>query len=434
MSDPREVLATKRDGRALDARQIEQFLAGYVAGEIDDYHASALLMAIFIHGMEDGELATWTRAMLHSGKVLAFPEIDAPKVDKHSTGGVGDKVSIPLAPAVAVLGAAVPMISGRGLGHTGGTLDKLEAIPGFRTDLDEAALRAGLAANFVAFGAQTADIAPADRKLYALRDVTGLVESIPLVTSSILSKKLAEGLDALVLDVKFGSGAFFPSPERGAELARAMIRIAGELGVRACAWPTSMEQPLGAAVGHTLEIDECLDVLEGRGPADTVRLVELFGGEMLFLTGLASSAEAGAARIAEVLADGRALERFARVIEAQGGDPRIVEDRSLLPRAPDVAEIVAERDGVLRFVDCRAVGLAVGDLGGGRRALGDVLDPGVGFVWRRKTGDAVRANDVLAEVHHRGGKGLGKALERLRSAFRYDGRTGEAELVGTRIG
>lgn len=432
--DLRAVLATKREGRALAADQIEGLLAGYVAGEVPDYQAAALLMAIFIHGMEDGELTTWTRAMLHSGKVLAFPEIDAPKVDKHSTGGVGDKVSIPLAPAVAVCGAAVPMISGRGLGHTGGTLDKLESIPGFRTDLDEAALRAGLAENLVAFGAQTADIAPADRKLYALRDVTGLVESIPLVTSSILSKKLAEGLDALVLDVKFGSGAFFPDPGRGAELARAMIRIAGELGVRTACYPTSMAQPLGRAVGHSLEILESLDVLEGAGPADTVHLVTLFGGEMLSLTGLAPSTAAGAKSILAALRDGRARERFARVVEAQGGDPRALDDRSLLPRAPGIHELRATRTGTLRFADCRAVGLAVSDLGGGRKSLGEALDPAVGLVFHAKAGAALRPGDLIAEMHHRAAKGLPSALARLESALAYDGPPSEPELVGARIG
>lgn len=431
--DLRQVLATKREGRALSRAQIEAFLAGYVAGEVPDYQAAALLMAIFIRGMEDAELAAWTRAMLHSGRVLAFPEIDAPKVDKHSTGGVGDKVSIPLAPAVAACGAAVPMISGRGLGHTGGTLDKLESIPGLRTDLDEAALRAGLARNLLAFGAQTPDIAPADRKLYALRDVTGLIESIPLVTSSILSKKLAEGLDALVLDVKFGSGAFFPERERGAELARAMIRIASELGVRTACYPTSMDQPLGNAVGHSLEIEESLDVLEGAGPPDTVHLVTLLGGEMLHLAGLVPSTAAGAERIADSLRDGRARERFARVVEAQGGDPRALDDRSLLPRAPNVHELRATRAGTLRFADCRAVGLSVMDLGGGRRALGDELDPAVGLVFQAKAGALLRPGDLIARVHHRGGKGLEAALARLDGSIAYDGEPGEPDLVGERI-
>ena len=433
--DVREVLATKRDGRALSPRQIEGFLAGHVAGEIPDYQASALLMAIFVRGMEDAELACWTRAMLHSGKVLSFEEVDAPKVDKHSTGGVGDKVSLPLAPAVAACGAAVPMISGRGLGHTGGTLDKLESIPGFRTDLSEDELRAGLCRNRVVFGAQTADVAPADRKLYALRDVTGLIESIPLVASSILSKKLAEGLDALVLDVKFGGGAFFPDPARGAELARVMIRIAGELGVRACAWQTSMEQPLGRAVGHALEVEESLDVLEGGGPPDTARLVTLLGGEMLFLSGLADDAAQGAARVAASLADGSAREVFARVIEQQGGDPRVVDDRARLPRAPDVRELRADCAGVLAFADCRQVGLAVLELGGGRRALEDAIDPAVGVVWERKAGERVAAGDVLALVHHRGGRGLDAALARLaRAVALAEGPTARAPgLVGERI-
>ncbi len=266
--DPRDVIRRKRDGGRLGDDQIESFLSAYCADEIPDYQAAALLMAIFVHGMETDELVSWTRAMLASGTRLDFAAIARPKVDKHSTGGVGDKASIPLAPAVAACGVCVPMISGRGLGHTGGTLDKLEAIPGFRTDLDEAAFQRIAAEVGCAMGGQTEQLVPADRKLYALRDATGLVESIPLVASSILSKKLAEGLDGLVLDVKFGSGAFFPDVERGLELARTMIALGESFGLAASALHTAMDRPLGHAIGHALEIEESVACLEGGGPAD----------------------------------------------------------------------------------------------------------------------------------------------------------------------
>ncbi|MDP6518988.1 MAG: thymidine phosphorylase, partial [Planctomycetota bacterium] len=293
MTDTRAILATKRDGGELSEGQIRDFINGYVEGTIPDYMAAALLTGIFIHGMGDAELECWTRAMLHSGSTFDFSDLDKPKADKHSTGGVGDKVSIPLAPAVAACGVAVPMISGRGLAHTGGTLDKLESIPGFRTELTEERLSAILDDTGMVFAAQTPQLVPADRKLYSLRDATGLVASIPLIASSIMSKKLAEGLDGLVLDVKFGSGAFLPDPEQGAELARTMISLGRRLGVRTTALLTSMDQPLGAACGHAVEIVESLDCLAGGGPDDLAALVRLCGGEMLLHAGLVASAAEG---------------------------------------------------------------------------------------------------------------------------------------------
>jgi pyrimidine-nucleoside phosphorylase len=414
--DARGILATKRDGRRLSDAQIHEFIAGYVSGAITDYHASALLMAIFIHGMEEGELAVWARAMLESGRVMKFPSISKPKVDKHSTGGIGDKVSIPLAPAAAACGLAVPMISGRGLGHTGGTLDKLEAIPGFCTQLSEADFARCLERTGVALGGQTPDIVPADRKLYALRDVTGLIESIPLIASSIMSKKLAEGLDALVLDVKFGSGAFMVDKARGEALAKAMLGLARDFGVKATALHTNMERPLGRAAGHALEITESLDCLEGGGPADLRELVCVQGGEMLRLAGLAVDSADGQARIARSLDDGTARATFARVVEEQGGDPRCFDDRSMFARAEHVELLRAERDGVLAWRDLRAVGYAICELGGGRKKLGDVIDPAVGLVFRVEEGARVCRGDVLVEVHH-GGRGLTAALAKLRGAF-----------------
>lgn len=432
--DPRAILSKKRHGRELSEEEIERFLRGYVAGEIPDYQASALLMAIFVHGMREEELEHWTRAMLHSGTVLDFAHVAAPKVDKHSTGGIGDKASIPLAPAAAACGLAVPMISGRGLGHTGGTLDKLESIPGFRTDLDEREIERGLVEVGLAFGAQTEDLVPADRKLYALRDATGLVESIPLIASSILSKKLAEGLDGLVLDVKFGSGAFLPEVERGAELARCMVSLAARFGLRASAFQTAMDRPLGAAAGNALEIAESLDCLRGGGPEDLARLVHVLGGEMLRLGGLVETNEEGEARIARALADGSALERFVRAIELQGGDPRCVERPDSLPHAPDRERITSDRAGTLRFTDLRAIGLAVVELGGGRRLVGDAIDPAVGLVFHARHGERVERGAPIAELHHRAGRGLERARALVASSYSIGEAFEPTPLVLARLG
>lgn len=405
--DPRDVIRKKRDGGVLEPAEIEAFLAGYVAGQIPDYQASALLMGIFVRGMQPEELAVWTRAMLESGTQLDFSALGLPMVDKHSTGGVGDKASIPLAPAVAACGVGVPMISGRGLGHTGGTLDKLEAIPGFRTDLSEAEFGRVLDEVGCAMGGQTADLVPADRLLYALRDATGLVESIPLVASSIMSKKLAEGLDGLVLDVKFGSGAFFPEVERGLELARTMLGIAESFGVRASVLHTAMDRPLGHAIGHTLEIEECIACLEGGGPAELRELVCALGAEMLVHARVAPDVEAGCARIAGALDDGSARQVMDRLVAAQGADPRSLAGG--LPAGADTDLLNAERSGHVVFRDVRALGIAAATLGGGRRQLGDQIDPAVGLVTRVTAGEHVEAGAPLVEIHHSAGRGLVEA-------------------------
>jgi pyrimidine-nucleoside phosphorylase len=416
MSELRDILTTKRDGAALDDSQIRAFIDGYVAGDVPDYVASALLMAIFAHGMEDAELVAWTGAMLRSGDVFSFPELDRPLVDKHSTGGVGDKVSIPLAPAVAACGAAVPMVSGRGLGHTGGTLDKLEAIPGFRTDLSRADFARCLAATGVALGGQTEELVPADRKLYALRDVTGLIESVPLIASSILSKKLAEGISGLVLDVKFGSGAFLTDRRRGAELARTMLRVASEMGLRAVAYQTCMDRPLGRTVGHAIEVRESVECLRGGGPPDLRALVCTLGGEMLALAGIAGGPGRGSDLVRAALDDGRAFDVFLRVVEAQGGDPRAIEDPDRLPSAPDVDLFRAERSGALHYADVRGLGRTVAALGGGRVRLGDQIDHSVGLRVLHRAGDEVAEDEALYELHHRGGRGLEEARRHLAAA------------------
>ena len=432
--DVRTIIRTKRDGGELSTEQIEAFLTGYVAGEIADYQASALVASIFIRGMGEVELERWTRGMLESGRSLDFQGLAKAVVDKHSTGGVGDKASIPLAPALAACGLAVPMISGRGLGHTGGTLDKLESIPGFRTDLSEAATLKAVERRGLALVGQTAEIAPADRKLYALRDAAGLVESIPLIASSILSKKLAEGIGSLVLDVKFGSGAFLPEPERGEELARTMCRLAEGMGVRVTAYQTSMERPLGRAVGHALEISESIDCLQGGGPADLRERVGVLGGALLFLAGESPDPAAGRVRLEAPLDDGSALAAFAGAIEEQGGDPACLEDRGRLPRAPDTHAWKADRAGRLGFRDVRAVGEAAATLGGGRLRIEDTIDPAVGIVFERAVGEPVKAGELLATVHHRGGRGLEAALARLAEGVEVGEGAGSGPLVLARHG
>jgi pyrimidine-nucleoside phosphorylase len=427
--DARSVVRTKRDGGELSEAEMRWFLDAYVRGEVADYQAAALVACIFTRGMLPRELATWTRAMLESGRRLAFDELPQKKADKHSTGGIGDKVSIPLAPAVAACGVAVPMISGRGLGHTGGTLDKLESIPDFRVRLNEDEMHRVIGRTGVAFGAQTEELVPADRKLYALRDAAGLVESIPLIASSILSKKLAEGLDALVLDVKFGSGAFLPEVERGAELARVMLELARSMGVKASAFHTAMDRPLGNAVGHALEIAESIECLEGGGPADLRELVLLQGGEMLRLCDRAPTLDDGRRQIADAIDSGRARRVFELVVREQGGDPKVVGDPGLLPRASHVDPWKAETAGFLAFRDLRGVGWAAAALGGGRAKIEDVIDPAVGLVWRRRAGERVERGDVLCEVHHRSGRGLAACHAHLTAAITIGERVEPAPLV-----
>ena len=329
-----DIIRKKRDGVALSDEEIRAFLAGYTDGSIPDYQAAALAMAVFFRGLDPRELATWTDAMLHSGDVIDLSDLPGRKVDKHSTGGVGDKVSLCLAPIVAACGVKVPMVSGRGLGHTGGTLDKLEAIPGFTVDLPLARFREIVADVGLCLIGQTERLAPADRKLYALRDVTATVESIPLIASSILSKKLAEGIDALVLDVKVGRGAFMKTEDDARILARTMVDIGTRVGKQVVALLTDMSQPLGLAVGNALEVVEALEVLRGGGPADLVEITLALAAEMLVLGGVADDLDAGRARALEAIADGSALERMRRLVAAQGGDPSVIDDPANPPDGP----------------------------------------------------------------------------------------------------
>lgn len=391
-----ELIETKRDGGSLSPDSIEWLISAYTDGTVTDYQMSAMAMAILFNGMTAGELAVWTRAMLHSGDVMDFSSIPARKVDKHSTGGVGDKISIPLAPLVAACGVAVPMMSGRGLGHTGGTLDKLESIPGFVTGLDPDRFREILTEHGMVLAGQSGSLAPADQKLYALRDASGTVPSIPLISSSIMSKKMAEGLDGLLLDVKTGAGALMRTLDLSRELARTMVGIGESYGVNTIAFITSMEQPLGAEVGNANEIKESIDVLRGEGPDDVTELTMAFGEAMLNLGGI----NGGRDTLTRAIESGAALEKFIEVTIAHGGDPKVIEDPTLLARAPHEAVLAAPYEGYVTRCDALAIGSAAVRLGAGRAHKDDVIDPGVGITVTAKLGDRVSAGDPLAVVRY----------------------------------
>ncbi len=413
-----ELIVAKREGRELEAAEIEWLVDGYVEGRLPDYQMSAFLMAVVFRGMTPRETAAYTRAMIRSGDTLRFPGVAGVKVDKHSTGGVGDKVSIPLAPLVAACGARVPMMSGRGLGHTGGTLDKLEAIAGFRVALDAREAARLLEKYGMFMIGQTDRVAPADKKLYALRDVTGTIESIPLICGSILSKKVAAGVEALVMDVKTGSGAFMRERDAAKNLARALVDIGSELGLQMRAYITSMEQPLGRRVGNSLELIECIEFLRGEGPADLREITLVLAGEMLALAGVAPGAPEGRRRAAEVLESGAAFERFVRVAEAQGGDIRMIEDPGRLPLAPGQEILRASEDGYITEMETREIGLACNGLGAGRAKTTDTVDPGVGLMFHAKIGDAIRRGEPMMTIYHRDGRGLEEARRRLAGAVR----------------
>jgi pyrimidine-nucleoside phosphorylase len=412
-----EAIARKRDGEALSRVEIDAFVAGVTDGSIPDYQASALLMAIVLRGMTDQETGWLTDAMVRSGDRVDLSDIPGIKVGKHSTGGVGDKISIVLAPVAAACGVIVPKMSGRGLGHTGGTLDKLESIPGFRIDLTIDQFKQALRDVGTAIIGQTASLAPADKKLYALRDVTATVESIPLISASVMSKKLAEGSNALVLDVKCGDGAFMKDLDHARLLAASMVAIGRQAGVRTEAVITDMDAPLGRAVGNALEIIECLDTLKGSGPAELTEAVTHLASRMVLMAGQERSAEAAATRVSDALSSGRALDTFARMIARQGGNPRVVDDYSLLPAAPDREVCRASRDGYLTALKAEAIGRASNVLGAGRNKVGESVDHGVGLVACAKPGDRVAAGQALVELHHRGGRGVGTALELCRQAI-----------------
>jgi pyrimidine-nucleoside phosphorylase len=421
-----DVIQRKRDGNPLPADMIQSLIKGYLNGEVADYQIAAFAMAVYFRGMSTEEVTALTHAMLHSGTVVELSDVNGIKVDKHSTGGVGDKISLPLAPAVSACGVPVPMISGRGLGHTGGTLDKLESIPGFRVDLSLADYRRLVKQVGCCLIGQTAEIAPADKKLYALRDVTATVDCIPLIASSIMSKKLAEGIDALVLDVKVGSGAFMKSVRMARELAMAMIDIGAAMNKRVVARLTSMEEPIGRFVGNALEVHESIDVLEGKGPSDTVALTVELGAEMLLLGKVVATMEAGRARIEQVLRDGSAREQFGRIIEAQGGNRRVLDDRRLLVCASKRTDFVATHAGVISHIDTESVGIASMLLGGGRQRAADKVDHRVGLEILKRRGDRVAAGEPIVALHHED-VGVDAAKDRLRDAYVISNKAPAAE-------
>jgi pyrimidine-nucleoside phosphorylase len=411
-----DLIRQKRDGGVLDRAAIDAFVTGVTAGTLPDYQTSALLMAILLRGMTPEETAHLTDAMVRSGVRVSYPGLSGTPVDKHSTGGVGDKASLVLAPLAAACGASVPMMSGRGLGHTGGTLDKLEAIPGFRTGLSLEELKTAVRSIGCALIGQTSEIAPADRKLYALRDVTSTVESIPLICASIMSKKIAEGIGGLVLDVKTGSGAFMKTPETSRALAEALVAIGRAAGVRTGALITRMDAPLGREVGNANEVVESIETLKGRGPADLEELSVLLAARMLVVAGVSHDDSDAEARIRAAIASGAGVEKFRQIIEHQGGDPRVVDDYSRLPSTSDEAVVSAPRGGFVAGLEAERIGRAAVALGAGRGTLDDVIDHGVGITVAAHVGSEVRAGEPVLVIHHRAGRGLDAARALLESS------------------
>jgi pyrimidine-nucleoside phosphorylase len=393
-----ELVKAKRDGRELTREEIEFLVSGFTRGAIPDYQFSSFLMAVYFRGMTFVETTALTMAMMNSGKVFDLSGIPGPKIDKHSTGGVGDKVSLVLAPLVAACGVKVPMVSGRGLGHTGGTLDKLESIPGFRTDLSFAEFRQGLSRNGFAMMGQTKELAPADKKMYALRDVTATVDSIPLIAASIMSKKLAEGIDGLVLDVKTGNGAFMRDLSQSRRLAETMIAIGKGMGKKVTALITDMNQPLGRAVGNSIEVIEAIEALKGNGEPDLMDVTMTLAAHMLLMSKVARTPQRVCDLMGNAIGSGAALEHFRRMVRLQGGDARVIDDYALLPTARLRFTLGAFQAGFVQEMDTSRIGMLAVELGAGRQKRDDTIDPAVGFRFRKKTGDRVRRGEVVAEV------------------------------------
>jgi pyrimidine-nucleoside phosphorylase len=412
-----DVIAKKRDGGTLSREEIELFVNGVTRGTLPDYQASALLMAIVLRGMTIEETSWLTDSIVNSGARVDLSDIPGVKVGKHSTGGVGDKVSIVLAPLAAACGVVMPKMSGRGLGHTGGTLDKLESIPGYRVDLDVDEFKAVLREVGTSIIGQTDSLVPADKKLYALRDVTATIGSIPLIAASVMSKKLAEGSDVVMLDVKCGDGAFMKDEGSARALASSMVAIGTRAGVRTEAFITDMDTPLGRAVGNSLEIVECFDTLQGRGPEDLSEVVKRFAARALVLAGRDSDDASALHRIEQALSSGKAIETLGRMIERQGGNRRVIDDCSLLPSVAGREQCLAPRDGFVAAVKAGAIGVATNLLGAGRSNVGDRVDPAVGVVLHAKPGARVTRGEPLMEIHHRNGRAVSEALSICSTAF-----------------
>jgi pyrimidine-nucleoside phosphorylase len=425
-----DLILRKRGGEELSVEEIQFLINGYTTGEIPDYQIAAFLMATYFSGMTDRELSSFTEVMIGSGEVLDLSDIPGVKVDKHSTGGVGDKTSLICAPIAAAAGVVVPMISGRGLGHTGGTLDKLESIPGLSTDLTLEQFRAQLAAMGLAFMGQSEEIAPADKRLYALRDVTGTVESISLIASSIMSKKMAEGLDALVLDVKVGHGAFMKKQVEARRLAQAMVGIGRRLDKKVQALITDMNQPLGFAVGNALEVMEVSQTLQKAGPADLTRLSLELSARMIHLGKVTATLDEARKLAEDKLMDGSAYRKFKQVVEAQGGNPQALDRFELLPNATGMREILSPRAGFVSAIMAEDIGRASQMMGAGRARKEDAIDPAVGVILEVKAGEKVEAGSVLCRLYYTGEENLDEAAELVEDAFRISGtRPEERELI-----
>lgn len=430
-----DIIIKKRNGEALSDEEIAFFIKGYTDGSIPDYQASALLMAIYFRGMTDKEIATLTMEMAHSGDMLDLSAIKGLKADKHSTGGVGDKTSLVLTPLAASIGIPVAKMSGRGLGHTGGTIDKLESFPGFSTDISEEKFINNVNTIGIAIAGQTKNMAPADKKLYALRDVTGTVDSIPLIASSIMSKKLAAGADVIVLDVKTGSGAFMKTEEDSVRLANEMVKIGNNVGRRTLAVISDMDEPLGYAVGNAIEVKEAIDTLNGHGPADLLELCLTIGSLMAVGTGKAANVDEARTLLLEKLNDGSALKKFAEFVEAQGGDSAPVYDTKLLPQASIVKEVYAPVDGYVSHIESDRVGISAMKLGGGRETKESPIDLSVGILVNKKVGDKVEKGEKIATLYANDGEKLAAAITELEQAYSYSVTPVEKpKLIKTIIG
>jgi pyrimidine-nucleoside phosphorylase len=415
---PLDLIRKKRDGGELSSDEIGFLVRAYTLDEIPDYQMAAWLMAVVIRGMTRPELSALTTAMLHSGEVLDLSDISGAKVDKHSTGGVGDKTSLIIAPIVAAAGVTVPMISGRGLGHTGGTLDKLQSIPGFNINLSLSEFRRVLKSCGCGLIGQTAEIAPADKKLYALRDVTATVESPNLICASIMSKKLAEGIDGLVLDVKTGSGAFMKTEKDSFDLAELMVETGERMGKKMVALITDMDQPLGLKVGNALEVEECIEVMDGQGPADLREVSVELAAWMLYLAGRTPSVDAGRKLADELIRNRSALKKFREIVVQQGGDPAAIDDPKHLPQAQHRIPILSPASGFVASIQCEQVGIASLVLGGGREKKEDQIDPAVGLVLHKKVGDPVQKGEPFCTVHYNWDARLSSAQSLLQQAYR----------------
>lgn len=414
-----DIIMKKRNGGKLLPEEIDFFVEGYTKGEIPDYQASALAMAIYFQGMDQDEIARLTMAMANSGEVLDLSPIKGIKVDKHSTGGVGDKTSLVLGPMVAAMGVPVAKMSGRGLGHTGGTIDKLESFPGFVTGIDIDTFYKNVNDISIAIAGQTGNLAPADKKLYALRDVTATVESIPLIAGSIMSKKIASGADVIVLDVKTGDGAFMKTEEDSIALAKEMVNIGNNVGRKTMAVVSNMEEPLGFAVGNALEVIEAINTLKGNGPKDLLELCLELGAHMVIGAGITEDKDEAMKMLMEVIDNGKALDKLAELVKNQGGDEKAVYDTSLLPQASIIHEVKAETEGFVSAIHCEQVGVSAMVLGGGRETKETVIDLAVGIVLNKKVGDIVKTGDTIATFYANDAIKLQNALQRFEGAYEF---------------